>query len=302
MLERKLYIVLIVSLIGTLFTSCEERVDHYGRTPILGVDKVYLYKEDLSQLYAIGNTIDDSIAFVNEYVCHWLEDALLYRMARRNVPDSKEVERLVENYRKSLLLNIYQDNLIHQQLRSEIAEDEISGFYESNSELFLLDEPMLQGLFLKVSKTAPSLASVRKWLKGGTSEDMENLEKYTITNAIVYDYFIDTWRTLDALAAKMPIASDDLLSRLKKNNFVEISDTAAFYFVSSTALLDKGGKMPLDIAKDKICELLVNSKKADFIKKAKYDLLMQAVEAEEIEFFDNETAAALKKYAGAADK
>lgn len=263
-------------------------MNHSGKRPLVGVDNEFLYKEDLAQMYMSVSPVADSITFVHEYIRGWLENALFYRMARRNVPDSREVERLVENYRKSLLLNIYQDKLITQQLVREIPEEDIREFYEDNGELFQLDEPMAQGLFLVLPNSAPKVSAVRKWLKDSDVEDVENIEKYSITNAITYDYFADSWRELDALAAKMPITADELFAKLNKDSYVELSDSSAIYFLSVSDMLSKGERMPMDMASDKIRGLLINSMKADFIKEVKRDLLRSALASGEVKFYDND--------------
>ncbi len=289
MLDVKVRILLsVIAMVAMmLFVSCEEQISHNGKTPLISVDKQFLYKEDVEQHFAANRHLVDSVGFINDYVRHWLEDVLLYNMAQRNVSNSKEVERLVENYRRSLLLNIYQDRLIDQRLLPEIADEKIQEFYEQNKLLFLMKEPMLQGLYLKVTKKAPKLASVRKWLKSATTEDIENLEKYSLTNAIAYDYFVDTWRSLDNIAARMPMTAEALMRSLEKDTFVEVSDTGAFYFVNAVGILRKDDPMPLEMAAAEIRTLLTNSMKANFIKSVKSDLYNEALESNRIKIYDN---------------
>ena len=280
-------------LLAVIFTaSCANEIDHRGRTPLVAVGNDFLYKEDVAALYVTALPTVDSTEFVHNYIRQWLEDALFYRMAVRNVAGT-EVERMVENYRRALLLNIYQERLVEQQLRQTLTEEEVAAFYNNNAELFKLDEAHLQGLFLKLPLTAPKLQSVRKWLSKMTPEDIENLEKYNITNAVTYEYFIDSWRSLPSIAAKMPLTSDALFNSLEKDTFVEVSDTAHIYMLSTVALLGKGEQKPLELASDEISSLLINSKKANFVKKVKHDLYNKAIEAGEINFYDRESSAAV---------
>lgn len=280
-------------LLAVIFTaSCTNEIDHRGRTPLVAVGNDFLYKEDVAALYVTALPTVDSTEFVHNYIRQWLEDALFYRMAVRNVAGT-EVERMVENYRRALLLNIYQERLVEQQLRQTLTEEEVAAFYNNNAELFKLDEAHLQGLFLKLPLTAPKLQSVRKWLSKMTPEDIENLEKYNITNAVTYEYFIDSWRSLPSIAAKMPLTSDALFKSLEKDTFVEVSDTAHIYMLSTVALLGKGEQKPLELASDEISSLLINSKKANFVKKVKHDLYNKAIEAGEINFYDRESSAAV---------
>jgi hypothetical protein len=104
---------------------------------------------------------------------------------------------------------------------------------------------------------------------------------------LAYDYFVESWRALDDIAARMPVTVDELLKRLEKKPFVEVSDTGAYYFVNAMSLLKKGETMPVDMASAEIRTLLINSSKANFIKKVKRDLFDQAIESEEIKIYDN---------------
>ena len=270
--------------------SCNEQVDHGGKTPLVGVGDEYLYKEEVEAMLVSDRMIKDSAEFVERYVEHWLEDVLLYRQARRNVSSSKEVARLIQNYKKSLLLNIYQERLVDQQLDKEITDDEISAFYDSNKKMFKMEEPMVKGLFLKVAKKAPKLDAVRRWCKSDKPEELEKLEKYTLTNAQVYEYFYETWTPLSVLAAKMSIGEEELNRRLVKKEFIEFSDTASLYMINVADYLPIGDQKPIDLAEPEIKELLVNSRKADFLQQVKRDIYRNAIEDGEVKFFNKETA------------
>lgn len=285
-----------------LTVACDEVVNHKGKTPLVSVDKEFLYREDVDLQFATNRPLMDSVAFVKEYVRHWLEDVLLYKKARMNVADSKKIDQMVESYKKSLFLNIYQERLVEQQLEREISDNEISVFYEENKEMFLLDEPMMQGLFLKLPKNASKLSSVRKWCKGETSEDLENLEKYTLTNAITYENFFDKWYPLSALAAKMPINEDNLLAKLKNDEFLELGDSTSIYMLNATYLLLKGEQLPLELAQGEIRNLLINSLKASFVNEVKRNLCDEALVAGDVEFYDKESSNGLQQMLLQPDK
>lgn len=302
MFAEKIYTTTVLFIVALfIFSSCEEKINHNGRTPLVGVGKDFLYKEDVEQMLATTHPTADSAKIISNYVRHWLGEVLLYHKARRNVPDTKEVERLVDNYRKALLLNIYQDKLIEQQLNREISEAEIASFYEQNKELFLLDEPMAQGIFIKISKSASKMPSVRAWMKSATPEDVEKLEKFSLTNAIVYDYFADGWRSLSNLAAMLPVTADVLLTNLKRDNFVEFSDSSAVYMLNVPTLLRKGELKPLDMASSEIKSLLLNSLKANFVKEVKRDLYNKALESGEVKIYDKGISVALKESLSATE-
>ncbi len=279
---------MLFALVATLvFVSCGDKIDHGGKTPLVGVGTDFLYKEDVEQMLASDRMIKDSAEFVQKYVEHWLEDVLLYNQAKRNVSSSKDIARLIDNYKKSLMLNIYQERLVAQQLDKEILPEEVSAFYESNKLMFKMEEPMLKGLLLKVSKKAPKMDAVRRWCKSTEPEDLEKLEKYTLTNAQVYEYFHDSWTPLSVIASKVSLGEDELRRKVSEKKMVEFSDSASVYMINVIDYLPIGELKPLDLAEGEIKELLVNSRKAEFLQKVKRDIYDEALKSGDVIFYND---------------
>ena len=153
--------LLLVSLF--FCAACTDSHDHRGKTPLVEVNGNFLYKEDLQSVLPAGLSKDDSLLFAERYIRDWAEDLLLYEKAQNNIPDNEEIEKLVGNYRRALIMHTYQQELIGQRLSNEIPEQELAEYYEKNKELFKLDRPLVKGLFIKVPLTAPQIANVRKW-------------------------------------------------------------------------------------------------------------------------------------------
>ncbi|MBR5891321.1 MAG: peptidyl-prolyl cis-trans isomerase, partial [Bacteroidaceae bacterium] len=186
-----------------------------------------------------------------------------------------------------LLLNIYQERLVDQQLDKEITAEEIASFYEANSAMFKMEEPMIKGLLLKVSKKAPKLDAVRRWCKSTEPAELEKLEKYTLTNAQLYEYFYDSWMPISALAAKIALSEEDLKQKVTKKDMIEFSDSASLYIMNISDYLPVGELKPLDLAESEIKELLVNSRKADFLQQVKKDIYNEAISGGKVKYFMN---------------
>ena len=173
----RILVLLLITLLGC--GACKEQHDHKGKTPLVEVDGNFLYKEDLMSVLPVGLSKDDSILFTEHYIRSWAEEILLYEKAANNIPDNVDVDKLVENYRKALIMHTYQQELISQKLANDISEHEIAEYYGKNKELFKLEGPLIKGLFIKVPLTAPQLNNVRRWYKSEKQDAIESLEKYS---------------------------------------------------------------------------------------------------------------------------
>lgn len=259
------------------FVGCSQKHDHKGKTPLVEVNGNFLYREDLQVALPLNLSSDDSVLFAESYIHNWIEDVLLYDKAEDNIRDTEKVKALVESYRKALLMHAYQEELIKQQLSEEITSTEVADYYESNKSLFKLEKPIVKGLYIKVPLQSPGLADVRRWYKKNSQDAIEKLEKYSLRNAVTYDYFQDQWRLLEEIEAMIPIKNWESGSNyFEQNRNIELKDTAFHYFLHIEEYQAKGEQKPLDFAQEEIKEILINLKRVDFINRVKEDLYRQA--------------------------
>ena len=278
----------IILLSVLLFSSCKWKksvTDYvYGKTPIVEIGQDVLYAEDIKQVLPLGLSDADSTLFAEQFIRNWAQDVLFYQNAIRNIPDTKDIDRLVENYRRSLIEHEYQRRLIEQKFSSEITDDEIDQFFNDNQRLFVLDESLVKGLFLKISNKSHDLSDIRKLYTQQDDESFEEIEKYSIRNAARCEFFYDNWRTVAELEVLLPAMDKPLESILKDNGNFEFKDEEYIYLLNVSEYAPKGGIEPLDHARSRIRGLLINSNEVSYMRKIKEDLYDAAIEKNRIIF------------------
>lgn len=277
-------IVTIGILCMLLCGACKKGYDHKGRTPIVELEGNFLYIEDLQAAQPHGLSLEDSVNFANRYIRNWIEDILLYNKAQSNIPDNDALNLLVKNYRKALVVHAYQQALIQQQLAEEISEEELMAYYDAHQSLFKLERPLMKGLFIKVPLEAPQLKNVRRWYKDDSQETIERLEKYSLQNAVKYEYFYDKWLPVSEVQSMLPLTNKNILGDLAKNRQVELKDTAFCYFLNVSDYREVGEQEPFEFARTQIKDILLNVKQADFMKQVRTDLYQQAKNDKKIKY------------------
>ncbi|MBQ8360542.1 MAG: peptidyl-prolyl cis-trans isomerase [Bacteroidaceae bacterium] len=267
---------LLAWLVGIGLVACKHSKDHQGQTPLVEVDGNFLYVEDLRKVLPANVSKDDSLLFAEHYIRNWIEDVLLLVNAERNVQEDENIHQLVENYRRALVLHRYQQKLMEQRLAFEISESEIDSFYRENTSQFLLEQPMVKGLYIKVPLNAKGMNNVRQWYKKKDQEVIEKMEKYSLQHAVDYLYFYNHWLYLDEIFDRIPVKVDDAAEYVRRNMDVEVRDTAFCYFMHIDTLLLAGQPMPIDYAKNEIREILMNMRQVDFMKQVKGKLYEEA--------------------------
>ncbi len=279
----KVYGVLFFLL--CLLSGCQEKVEHYGKTPLVEAGGHFLYQEDLLAVQPVGLSKDDSVLFAENYIRNWVEDMLLYEQADRNIPDNDKVERLVEHYRKALIMHSYQQNLIEQKLSKLITEEEIADFYAQNKHLFMLEKPLIKGLFIKVPLKEAGVNNVRMWVKKNTPTNIDKLEKFSLRGAVDYIYFYDRWMNASDIIDKIPLDVAAPERYLETHRQLEVKDDSFWYLLNIEEFLGAGKEKPLEFARTEIKEMLMNLKQVDFMRNVKADLYRKASDKNEITYY-----------------
>jgi len=268
-----------------LFSSCGSKVADGNKAPLLEVEGKFLYYEDIQQVIPPNVNKVDSAQIAKSYIRKWVTDVLLYENAKRNITNKSEIDELVENYRKSLTIHQYQQKMIEQRLPKEPSDEELKAFYDKYSSQLLLKENVIKGLLLVVPAKAPQIANVRSWVQSANVKALGSIEKYSIQNAISYDYFGDKWVPFSEVLKKMPIKVENPTSYISSNRFVEVSDSTHRYFLRIIGYKNTGSVEPLEMSRDRIINILLNKMKGEFISKFENDLYDDAIKDENVTFF-----------------
>ena len=268
--------ICLLALPALLF-ACREEVSYVERAAIASVGDVHLYKDEADMVYARHGAGMDSAAFMQNYVERWAIDVLFHQKAMENVGSTAEIDRMVESYRTSLIQNLYQDRLITQQPVPTITDAEVLEFYEREQALFELSEPYVKGFYVRIPAKASKTRDVRNWCLRKGQEDLEALEKLCSENGYDYQFFMEEWMPFVDLAHRMPLTEQQLMDRLLSKNTIEFKEGQFTYFVCADSILKRNDVKPIEMVSNEIKELLLNSKKANFIKQAKRSLYDDAL-------------------------
>ncbi len=279
--------ILIFIFTIAFWTSCKHQQADTTRTPILEVEGKFLYLNDVQDIIPPNVNAKDSAEIAESFIRKWVTDVLLYENAKRNVNDKAVIDRLLEDYKKSLIIHQYQQKLIEERLPKEPSEEEIQLFYEKYSDQLQLKENIIKGILLIVPANAPQLSSVRGWMQSGNTKSLESIEKYSIKNAISYDYFANKWIPLSEVLRKIPIQIENPATFVSSHRLFEKSDSTKHYFLRIESFRTSGQTEPLEMAKDKISNLILNKLKAEFISNFETELYNDAIKSESVTYFEN---------------
>jgi hypothetical protein len=278
----------VLSLLSFLIilSACRPEGENPLNDPLVSVGDKILTKGDLFQVIPDNIPPDDSTIFAQDYINRWIRAELMLRKAELNLnPEEKDVQRLLEEYRRSLLVHQYQQKMLEQKYSPLITSSEIKRYYEEMLENFKLAENIIKGIFVIVPRTAPNLNDLRRWYRSNNNEDLVKMEAYCYQNAKKYEVFLEEWYSLDQINARLPRPISRPEQYLKYNKSYETSDSLYHYFVSIHDYKLESDIAPLEYTENKIKAILLNKKRLDFINQLETDLYDEGLKQKVITFY-----------------
>jgi hypothetical protein len=270
----RIYLTLLVIFIMT--SSCEYFVRNEGQNPVAKVNNKYLYESDLIDLVPQHATPGDSAVIVNKYIDNWIRKELMLQKAEGNLSDrERNFEKQIADYRSSLIIFKYQQQLLSQKLDTFVSNRMILDYYEENASNFLLDKNIIRGMFIKVPRGAPNIDKIKTWARN--EEDTPLLESYGYQFAVSYDYFDDDWIYFEKLISEIPSDISDDENFLRNNRTIEVYDSVYYYFAGIKEYKLKGSIAPVSIVRDNIRSIILNKRKIDFLLELEKNIYNEAL-------------------------
>jgi hypothetical protein len=144
--------IIIIALLPLISCTQSKKSDDAF---IVKVRNKTLMRSDLEGNIPAGMPYNDSVIAAEHYIRTWITDVLMYDMAEKNMNDMEQINRLVENYRKSLVIYQYQEQLINEKLSKKITDQALYEYYKNNREKFKANKYSTE---VFISNRADSLA------------------------------------------------------------------------------------------------------------------------------------------------
>ncbi len=280
------YILSFLVIVFVSFSGCKRSEEDPLNNPVAEVGDKVLTKKELYDVIPDNIPKDDSTIFAQDFLNRWIRSELMLRKAELNLtPEEKNVTKLLEEYRRSLLVHQYQQKMLLQKHSPMITSAEIKEYYDKMTDNFVLNENIVKSVFIIVPKTAPNLNDLRKWYRSDDAKYMVKLEAYCFQNAKKNNIFLETWQPFNEINLMLPRPVSRVDRFLKYNHNYETSDSLNYYFLSIKDYKLTKETAPLEYVEDRIKAILLNKKRLDFINKLESDLYEEGLKQKIIKFY-----------------
>jgi len=229
---------------------------------------------------------DDSTFFIERYMNLWIRKQLMIYHAEINVSsDLLDYEAQIADYRSSLLIYAYQQELINQNFDTSITAKEISDYYNLYREEFKLVKNIFMGRYIVVDKSAPKSKNLKKWYKSNKPDDIESLTDYCHQFAKEYYLADSSWQYFSSINNKLPKFITEEEYFLGNTKGVWFEDKQYRYYIYIKNYQIKGSISPLALELEKIRNVLLNKNKLQYLKQLEDEFYQNALALKKIKIY-----------------
>lgn len=279
--------IILIAFLPLCWASCGGGSPESSKVLLARVDDNYLYQADLdSDLLRPGMTHEDSQGVMQLYAQNWIRNQLLLSRANEYVSSNEKIERLVRDYRHSLITQLYGEALMKERLDSSITIKQYEEHYLANKENYHLDEAIVRCFFLRIPNDLPGAQQMVGWFKSRKSEDYERLSAMCeqLKGKIYFNMEEKRWIFLDNIVGMLP--NQDLPSQyLSGAQDYVFANGESTYLMRVFEFAPAGGTAPLSFVMKDIAEVVLHQRKMDLMEKISIELYEEARNGSRIETF-----------------
>ncbi|MBW8325471.1 MAG: hypothetical protein K0M50_11950 [Prolixibacteraceae bacterium] len=280
MKKSGIYIVLLASLLSacSLFIDTSE--------PIAEVGSRVLTMEELAKNVPDYLDATDSAIWADDYIKKWVQRELLLLKAEENLKgDEKDVSKELEEYRNSLIVFKYKNELIRQKMDTIVKDEDIKKYFDEHRESFILNRNIVKAIYIQVPIQVSSPENLKELCSSNDPEKQARLNEYCMSYAKTYDRFNDNWVAADLVLRNTPenITNQDRF--LEKNRFIESTDKEFYYIVYIRDYRLAGQISPVEYVKNDIQNLILSKQKLEFLKQIEKDLYKEGLDNNKVKLF-----------------
>lgn len=261
-----------------LFVGCGSINDKDQGKPLVTIGDKVLYSSVIRQLLPEGTSSEDSAVIVKGYIENWVRDNLIISEAEKNIPPDLNVNKLVNDYRSSLLMYNFENQIINKMLDTTVTQDQKIEFYQKNGSQFILSHKIVKSILISSGKKDNSLQSfVSKSGKLPMEKIMEESQKKGFSTNIQGDKWIPAEDIRSFIPSVNPV-------KFKSGYTDLITYGNKVFFIKIMELYKENEIPPLDYIEEKVEQVILNNRKTQLLKSFREELYLKNLESGNIKY------------------
>ncbi len=282
--------IIVFGIAIALWAGCQktEKIKAPTDVAVAEVNGQVLSLGELKAMYPDQLNSPDSVLISNALTDRWIRKEVFLSEAERSMGDIHKLNALVRDYRESLIIHNYENQLLKNFSDTIVTDAEIQTFFNQNPDQFKLKKTIVRfnlAVFPRTILENEYDAVKKLWDEMETGEKLDiNLVRYLdlYSEAFVLD---TVWHELDELQVLLPEELPRNL--LNKSNRLELEDDNHFYFLKIMDIAEETDEAPLTYIRNFAQKAILQKRKLEWLEKVKEDLYQEALRQNKITKYEN---------------
>jgi len=273
--------VVFLILFLALLVGCKKEIA--VENAVARINNKYMSIEEFKASLPSNYTKEDSVQLRSSIINNWATNELLLDKAKLNVGEEQnEIEKLVDNYRKELLIERYKEALLNKLLDTVVTESDLDTFYLANKDIYRLSEDLVRLKFIMFDKNLKNADEFEKLFKSDSKEDLAELNdrKLELKSFNLND---SIWVSFKLVSERLPFLEG--IDKLKKDTFLKKEDSLGVYLVALKDILYINETAPRSYVEPTVKKMILHKRKLDLFRDIEKSLLSEAVKSKKFETF-----------------
>ncbi len=249
---------------------------------IAKVGFAYLYAEDLQGIDK-GFSREDSLARTQFFIQRWVEDELLWQVAQSAVSETELMRAQVERYRRTLILQAYNENLIKDELDTTFSNQQIADYYQQNKSDYANAEALVRCHFIKIAINSPEADKVKGWFEEDSKLYFKQIQTACVDKATAIALSENTWLPLNNILQHIPNKLQP--DSPEKGLSLSEADANFYYLFRIFEYEPAGGYRPLVTVKEEIKTILLFQRQKELLDQKRTQIYINAENEQRFELY-----------------
>ncbi|MEO5906032.1 MAG: hypothetical protein ABIQ11_04865 [Saprospiraceae bacterium] len=243
-----------------------------------------LYFDDIRDLIQGYANADDSIQQVRSLTEHWVRDRLILVEAEKNFPKEANMNKLLEDYRQSLLRHFFEQRTIEERLDTVITENDLLRYYEANKEQHRLESGILRAYYFKFRKPISRNDKIITWWKTFPKFHYEDVLEYAAKHAKTNWNDSTHWHEMHMIIQLFPEGTLSPQS-LRSNWSIVKEDGNYIHMLYPLEVYHERDIAPLTRVKPQAARYIIHQRELELLERIKKEIYDRDIQNEQVKIY-----------------
>lgn len=243
-----------------------------------------LYFDDIDELIQGYANADDSIQQVRSLTEHWVRDRLLLVEAEKKFPKEINMNKLLEDYRQSLLRHFFEQRTMEERLDTVITESDLLRYYEANKTQHRLESGILRGYYFKIEKPLNRGDKILQWWKTFPGHHFEDVMAYADKHAKTNWSDSTQWHEMQMIIQLFP---EGTLSPavIRSNRGMVREDRDFLYLLFPMEVYYEQDIAPLARIREQAARYILHQRELELLERIKKEIYDRDIQNERVKIY-----------------